>query len=184
MTGTTNNEPSTKPKKSPTVAPEKDWEFTSPYGVLKDSSGKFLERLELIHAFLMKRDKCTSMQAALRVFGPFVSDANSELGMQRGADKLRPFVMVVDISEGADSLFPSGKYAVRRNLDKLKELIPYIPHHHFDRDTDEALLYALGNIAADIWSPACGDIDLNDRPYAEFAEGYFPSVSTARHILG
>jgi hypothetical protein len=39
-------------------------------------------------------------------------------------------------------------------------------------------------MAGEVWAPHSGDFDLNDRPCASFAEGYFPSVVKARQILG
>lgn len=174
----------TKPASPPKITPEAGWELHSQYGALKDVDGKPLERLEAVHALLMKRDGLTSMDAAVRVFGPFLADGNSEIGMRHGAAKLRPFLMLCDKSDRAYSLFPSSEYSDRSHLERLAELMPYVPHHHFDRDTPEALLYALAQMAGEVWAPYSGDFDLNDRPCAAFAEGYFPTVAKAREILG
>lgn len=176
-----------KPKKpaSPTkLIPEAPWDVHSPYGALLDVEGNPLERLESVHALLMKRDGITSMDAAILVFGPFLADSNSELGMQHGADKLRPFLVICDKADRAFSLFPAGKYADRSQLERLAELVPYVPHANFDSGTPEALLYAIAHMAAEVWAPHSGAFDLNDRPCAAFAEGYFPPVEKAREILG
>lgn len=173
-----------KPASPPTVTPETGWVLHSPYGALQDIERRPLERLEAIHALLMKRDGLTSMDAAIRVFGPFVSDANSEVGMRHGAAKLRRFLMHCDKADRAYSLFPAGKYADQSQQDRLVELVPHVAHHQYDRNTPDALMYALGQMAGEVWAPYSGDFDLNDRPCAEFAEGYFPSVAKAREILG
>lgn len=153
----------TKHTSPPKVTPEAGWELHSPYGALKDLEGRLLERLEAIHALLMKRDGLTSMDAAARVFGPFVADANSEPGMKYGADKLRQMLRVCDLADKASSLFPATKYVDRSHLEQLAELVPYVPHHHFDRGSPEALLYSLGQMAGEVWAPHSGDFDLNDR---------------------
>ena len=176
-----------KPKKpaSPLdVTPEAGWDLHSVYGSLQDVERRPLERLQAIHAYLIKRDGLTSMDAAVRVFGPFLSDANSEIGMRHGAAKLRHFLMLCDKADKAFSLFPSGKYSDHSHLERLKELVPYVPHHHFDRDTPEALLYTLAQMAGEVWAPFAGDVDLNDRPCAVFADGNFPSAESGREILG
>lgn len=179
--------PMTKPKtpaSPPKVIPEADWDVHSPYGALRDAARNPLERLESVHSLLMKRNGIASMDAALMVFGPFLSDSNSELGMKHGADKLRPYLMVLDSADKACSMFPVGDYADRSHLERLAELVPYVPHHRFDRGTPEALLYALGQMAGEVWAPYSGDVDLNDRPCASEAEGYFPTATKARDILG
>lgn len=176
-----------KPNKptSPTkVEPEDGWKLQSPYGTLLDVELRPLERLEAVHALLMEREGLTSNDAAVRVFSPFVSDTNSEIGVQFGADKLRRYLMVCDRSDRAYSLFPVSRYSNRAWLDRIAEQLPYVPHHRFDNGTPEALLYALAQVAGEVWAPGSGDFDLNDRLCQSFADGYFPSVDKAREILG
>lgn len=173
-----------KPANAPKVTPPVGWLPHSAYGALRDPSGKSLERLEVIHAFLMERDGLSSSDAAIKVFGPFTSDANLDLARWKGADKLRSFLMMCDRADKAYALFPVGKYAVRTHLEKLVEHVPYVLHHRFDRGTPEGLLHSLGSIAGEVWSPVCGAFDLNDRPLAAVADGRFPPVEKARDILG
>lgn len=174
----------TKPASPPSVTPEQGWDLHSPYGALMDTERRPLERLEAIHAFLMRRDGLTSRDAAARAFGPFLSDANSEIGMRIGADKLRRYLMVCDMSDRAYSLFPTGVYADRTSMERLAEQLPYVPHHHFDSGTPEALLYALAQMAGEVWALHSGDFDLNDRLRESFADGYFPSLAKAKEMLG
>ena len=141
----------TKPANAPKVTPPIGWLPHSAYGALRDPSGKPLERLQVIHAFLMECDGLSSSDAAVRVFGPFVADANSELGLKHSAKKLRSFLMVCDRADKAAPLFPVGEYADRSIQKGLFEVMPYVPHHHFDRDTPEGLLYAMGNMAGEVY---------------------------------
>lgn len=172
-----------KPKKpaSPKVKPPDTWAVHSPVGVLKNIKGDGLERLEAIHAFLMERDRLlTSEDAAVRVFGPFIADANSALGMKHGAAKLRPLLHIV----APHRAVPIGELAGRKHLDDLAELVPYVHHTHFERGTPEALLYALGVMAGEVWAPHGGDVDLNDRLGDDCPDGYFPPVAKCRELLG
>lgn len=172
-----------KPKKpaSPKVKPPDTWAVHSPVGVLKNIKGDGLERLEAIHAFLMEQDRLlTSEDAAVRVFGPFIADANSALGMKHGAAKLRPFLHIVDPSKRAVSI---GDFAGQTHLANLAELVPYVHHTHFERGTPEALLYALGVMAGEVWSPHGSDVDLNDRWGDECPDGIFPSAEECKEIV-
>lgn len=171
-----------KPTNTKKLIPEAGWELhTRPYGTLKDIRGNPLVRLETVYALLMARQGLTSEQAATRVFGPFTSDTNSELGMKHGADKLRPFLQIVDLTSAS---FSVSEFAGVRCMDKIAELMPYVPHHHFDEGTPQALFYSLGVMAGEAWAPHGVDVDLNDRLEGWGAEGYFPTMAKAREILG
>lgn len=173
-----------KPTKSarPKITPPEGWAVHSPYGVLKTIKGEGLERLEAIHAWQMERDRLlTSADAAVRVFGPFIADANSALGMKHGAAKLRPFLHIVDPSLRANS---SGDSAGRKYMATLAGVVPYVQHPHFENGTPEALYYALGVMAGEVWAPHSGDVDLNDRWGDDCPDWYFPPAAKCRDLLG
>ena len=166
---------------TPKIAPEGGWELHSRYGALKDSQGNSLESLEAVHALLMKRDGLTSLEAAVRVFGPFVADANTELGMMHGAAALRRHLQIVDPSDKASAV---DSQTGRAHVERAAELLPYLPHHHFESGTSEAFYYALGVIAGEAWSQNNGNLDLNERLDGYCVEGGFPSIEKVREILG
>jgi len=153
----------------------------SEYGLLKTLKGVDLVRLEAVHGMLMERDVLASADAALRVFGPFISDANSEIGMTYGAAKLRASLHITDLSQKASSI---SDFAGRMHLDKLAELIPSANHTHFERSTREALFYTLALVAGEVWAPHSGDVDLNARLGDDCPEGYFPSAAKCRELVG
>lgn len=165
----------------PPIKSEAGWQPHSPYGTLKTIRGESLERLENVHAWLMQRDGIPSASAAARVLGPFVADANSELGMKHGADKLRQYLHILDLSGPSSSI---GELAGRMHMAKAADLVPYVPHHHFASGTLAAFFYALGLMAGEVWAPHSGDVDLNDRLDGGCADGDFPTAEKARAILG
>lgn len=134
-----------------------------------------------MHAWLMQRDGMSSASAVARVFGAFAADANSATGMEHGAEKVRESLHILDLSHDAE---PVRGWAGRHFLREVAELIPYVPHHRFDRGAAGALMYALGLMAGEVWAPHDVEIDLNDRLEGYCAEGYFPTVAKAREILG
>lgn len=166
---------------APAVTPPEGWCDQSPFGVLKTACGERLARLEDVHAWLMRRDGMPSASAVARVFGVFVSDANSEIGMKHGAAKVRASLYLTDLSGYAESV---RGFAGRFFLREMANLVPYVPHHHFDRGTVAALMYSLGLMAGEVWAPHEVEIDLNDRLDGYCAEGYFPTVAKAREVLG
>lgn len=166
---------------SETINPPEGWSVQSPFGVLKTDRGALLVRLEDVHAWLMKRDGMPSASAVARVFGVFVSDANSALGMEHGIERVRACLHLTDLSGYAE---PVHGFAGLQYLREIADLAPYVPHHHFDRRTPEALMYSLGLMAGEVWAPHDLEIDLNDRLEGYTAEGYFPTVAKAREILG
>lgn len=163
------------------IEPPNVWCIQSPFGVLKTNNGLRLARLEDVHAWLMQRDGMSSASAVARVFGAFAADTNSAMGMKHGAEKVRESLHVLDLSHDAE---PVRGWAGRHLLREVAELIPYVPHHRFDRGTAGALMYALGLMAGEVWAPHDVEIDLNDRLEGYCAEGYFPTVAKAREILG
>lgn len=163
------------------IEPPNVWCIQSPFGVLKTNNGLRLARLEDVHAWLMQRDGMSSASAVARVFGAFAADTNSAMGMKHGAEKVRESLHVLDLSHDAE---PVRGWAGRHLLREVAELIPYVPHHRFDRGTAGALMYALGLMAGEVWAPHDVEIDLNDRLEGYCAEGYFPTVKKAREILG
>ncbi|NUN62076.1 MAG: hypothetical protein HUU13_13510 [Burkholderiaceae bacterium] len=169
------------PGSAETIVPPEGWRVQSPLGVLKTNTGVRLARLEDVHAWLMQRDGMSSASAVARVFGAFAADTNSAMGMEHGAEKVRESLHILDLSHDAE---PVRGWAARHFLREVAELIPYVPHHRFDRGTAAALMYALGLIAGEIWAPHDVEIDLNDRLEGYCAEGYFPTVVKAREILG
>lgn len=166
---------------SETIGPPEGWNVQSPFGVLKTDRGALLVRLEDVHAWLMQRDGMPSASAVARVFGVFVSDANSALGMEHGVERVRACLYLTDLSGYAE---PVRGFAGRQYLREIADLAPYVPHHHFDRGTPAALMYSLGLMAGEVWAPHGLEIDLNDRLEGYTAEGYFPTVAKAREILG
>lgn len=169
------------PGSTETIAPPECWRVQSPLGVLRTNTGVRLARLEDVHAWLMQRDGMSSASAVARVFGAFAADTNSAMGMEHGAEKVRESLHILDLSHDAE---PVRGWAGRHFLREVAELIPYVPHHRFDRGTAGALMYALGLIAGEVWAPHDVEIDLNDRLEGYCAEGYFPTVAKAREILG
>lgn len=169
------------PDSKQTIDPPEGWYAQSPFGVLKTNTGVCLVRLEDVHAWLMQRDAMPSASAVARVFGAFAADTNSAVGMEHGAEKVRESLHFLDLSDYAE---PLRGFAGRHFLRQVAELIPYVPHHRFDRGTPGALMYALGLMAGEVWAPHSVEIDLNDRLEGYCAEGYFPSVVKAREILG
>lgn len=163
------------------IMPAEGWIVQSPSGVLKTARGLCLVRLQDVHAWLMKRHDLPSASAVARVFGVFISDANSETGMKHGVAKVREILYLTDLSEYAESL--SG-FAGKHFLDEVVEHVPYVPHHRFDRNTLEALMYSLGLMAGEVWAPHDYDIDLNARLNGYCAERRFPAVAKAREVLG
>lgn len=150
----------------------------SRYGMLKDVNGNLYVRLEEVHAKVMERDRLTSLQAATRIFGPFVADASSALGLEHGAYKLRLYLGVADSSDHVNGL---DAYALKT----VGRVVPYVSHSNFDKGTPEALLYALAAIAAEVWAPYSDDVNLVDRLNGLYAiEGSIPSAEKARAILG
>lgn len=169
------------PGSAEAITPPEGWRVQSPFGVLKTNTGVRLARLEDVHAWLMQRDGMSSASAVARVFGAFAADANSATGMEHGAEKVRESLHILDLSHDAE---PVRGWAGRHFLREVAELIPYVPHHRFDRGAAGALMYALGLMAGEVWAPHDVEIDLNDRLEGYCAEGYFPTVAKAREILG
>lgn len=166
---------------TPAIAPPEGWRVQSPLGVLKTNTGRLLVRLEDVHAWIMQRHVLPSASAVARVFGAFASDANSAVGMEHGAAKVREFLHLTDLSGYAE---PVSEFAGRHFLREVAELLPHVPHHHFDRGTPEALMYSLGLMAGEVWAPHAVDIDLNERLDGYCPNGEFPAVAKAREILG
>lgn len=167
-----------KPANEPKVTPPASWVERSKYGLLRDVGGNPYVCLEDVHAQLMEREGLTSLQAANRVISPFVSDAASALGMEHGAEKLRPFLGVADLADRVGGL---DAYALKN----LGRWVPYVHHHGFDKGTPQALLYALAVMAADVWAPHSDSLDLPDRLGSAYAiDGNVPSADKAREILG
>lgn len=163
------------------IEPPEGWKAQSAYGVQRTNAGERLARLEDVHTWLMQRDGMSSASAVARVFGAFAADTNSSMGMEHGAEKVRESLHILDLSHDAE---PVRGWAGRYFLRGVAELIPYVPHHRFDRGTAGALMYALGLMAGEVWAPHDVEIDLNDRLEGCCAEGYFPTVAKAREILG
>ena len=160
---------------------EEGWALHSSFGVLKTNTGTKLARLEDVHAWLMRAKGIPSASAAARVFSVFTSDAGSALGLKHGAARVRSFLHVTDLSEYPDSV---QSFAGRQFMDEAAEWMPYVPHHHFEKGTKEAVIYALGVLAGEVWAPHSGDMDLNDRLDGYCPEGYFPSAERSRAMLG
>lgn len=163
------------------IVPPDGWNVQSPFGILKINRETCLARLEDVHAWLMRRDGIPSASAVAKVFGPFIADANSERGMERGADDVRKSLHLTDLSDYAASV---QSFAGRRILEEMASLVPYVPHHHFDRGTLAALMYALGLMAGEVWAPHEYEIDLDERLAGYGVEGCFPTVAKSREILG
>lgn len=166
---------------APAITPPEGWRVQSPLGVLKTDRGRPLVRLEDVHAWMMQRDGIPSASAVARVFGVFASDANSAVGMEHGAAKVREFLHLTDLSGYAE---PVSGFVGRLFLREVAELVPCVTHSHFERGTPEALMYSLGLMAGEVWAPHAIDIDLNDRLEGYFPYGEFPTVAKAREILG
>lgn len=175
------NAPSVQQTKPLSVAPVDGWDVQSPYGALKTCAGVLLVRLEDVHLWVMQRDDIPSASAAARVFGVFVSDASSELGMKHGAAKLRSNLYITDLSDYADSL---GGWTGRSYLEMVAEQVPYVFHHRLDKGTPEALFYALGLLAGEVWAPQSRSVGFDDRMEGYSADGYFPAFEKSREILG
>lgn len=163
------------------IIPVEGWTLHSHFGVLKTNTGVSLARLEDVHAWLMRSEGIPSASAAARVFSVFTSDAGSALGLTHGAARVRSFLHVTDLSEYPDS---GQSFAGRQFMDEAAQWMPYVPHHHFEKGTKEALIYALGVLAGEVWAPHSGDMDLNDRLDGYCPEGYFPSAERSRAIVG
>lgn len=166
---------------APAITPPDGAPIRAPFGVLKTTRGLQLVRLEDVHAWMMQRDGLPSASAVARVFGAFSSDANSADGMERGAAKVREFLHLTDLSGHAE---PVSEFAGRHFLREVARLVPYVPHHHFDRGTPAALMYSLGLVAGEVWAPHAVDIDLNERLGGYMPDGEFPTVAKAREIVG
>lgn len=166
---------------APAITPPEGWRVQSPLGVLKTDRGRPLVRLEDVHGWMMQRDGIPSASAVARVFGVFASDANSAVGMEHGAAKVREFLHLTDLSGYAE---PVSGFVGRLFLREVAELVPCVTHSHFERGTPEALMYSLGLMAGEVWAPHAIDIDLNDRLEGYFPYGEFPTVAKAREILG
>ena len=166
---------------APAITPPEGAPIRAPFGGLKTVRGLDLVRLEDVHAWMMQRHGLPSASAVARVFGAFASDANSAVGMKHGAGKVREFLHLTDLSGYAE---PVSEFAGKHFLREVAELVPYVPHHHFDRGTPEALLYCLGLVAGEVWAPHAVDIDLNERLAGYMPEGNFPTVAKAREIVG
>jgi hypothetical protein len=164
-----------------TITPPDGWGVHSAFGVLKTNTGKKLARLEEVHAWQMQRHGIPSASAAARVFGVFISDAASALGMKHGADKVRELLHITDLAEYPDSL---GSISGRLFVDEVADMMPYVPHHRFGEGTPEALIYSLGVLAGEVWAGHRGDVDLNHRLAGFCSEGDFPSMAQSRGILG
>lgn len=171
-----------RPRLPDVVPPEGfAWHVQSPYGTLKTDRGGKLVRLEDMHAWLMQRDGVPSARAVATVFGVFAADTNSKLGMEKGAAEVRKYLYLLDLSGYAQPIAGfTGKYF----LNEVEEMVPYVPHHRFDRGTIEALFYSLGLMAGEVWAPHECEIDLNHRLDGYCPQGDFPSIEKSKEILG
>lgn len=167
--------------RAPSITPPEGALIRAPFGVLKTARGRDLVRLEDVHAWMMQRHGLPSASAVARVFGAFASDANSAVGMEHGAAKVREFLHLTDLSGYAE---PVSEFAGRYSLREVARLVPHVPHHRFDRSTPEALMYSLGLVAGEVWAPHAVDVDLNERLEGYMPDGKFPTVAKAREIVG
>jgi hypothetical protein len=163
------------------VQPPDSWKVQSNYGTLRTQRGDDLVRLEDVHAWLMQKKGLPSASAAAGVFSAFISDAGSELGMKHGAAAVRAHLYLADLS---DYPFSIGEFSGRLEMEKAAQYMPYVPHHRLDKGTPEALFYALGVLAGEVWAPHNMDVDLNERLDGYCAEGDFPTVEQGRVIVG
>lgn len=167
--------------RAPAITPPEGAPIRAPFGVLKTVRGRDLVRLEDVHAWMMQRHGLPSASAVARVFGAFASDANSAMGMEHGAAKVREFLHLTDLSGYAD---PVSEFAGRHSLREVARLVPCVTHSHFERGTPEALMYSMGLMAGEVWAPHAVDIDLNERLEGYMPDGEFPTVAKAREIVG
>ncbi len=163
------------------IQPPEGSRVHSDAGILKTGHGIDLAQLQAVHAWLMQRDGLPAAVAVGRVFGVFLSDAASEVGMRAGADEVRKCLHLTDPSQYAE---PLTSFAGRLYLREVAQHVPYVPHHRFDRGTIEALLYSLSLMAGEVWAAPGQDVDLNRRLDGNCAAGDFPSAAAARAILG
>lgn len=163
-----------------TIEPLEGWTLQTPYGTLKNSRGEPLVRLEDVHAWLMQKNGIPSVSAAVKVFAVFTSDNGSELSFKHGSAKVRSQLYITDLAEYAD---PIDGFSGSRYLEKVTDQIPYVSYE-YDRGTVEAVIYALGIAAGEVWAPHKQNTDLNDRLDGYCAEGYFPSIERCIEILG
>lgn len=181
--GPTKTAPKTTQQQAKIEAPE-GWNVQSAYGTLKDVRGARLVRLEDIHAWLMTNKELSSTNAAAWIFSAFTFDAGSPIGLLHGAAAVRTTLRILHPAESAAEY---SDYLGSLYFNELTTLFPYVPHHQFDRDTPEALLYAMGNVAGYVWAPAMQDgpeVDLNECLDSYTAEGDFPSADVCRNRLG
>ena len=166
------------------IEPPEGWIIQSVYGTLKDARGNCLVRLEDVHAWLMTNKEQSSASAATWIFSAFNSDAGSPLGMLHGAAAVRTTLRILHPAENAAEY---GDYSGRLFFKELDAHFPYLPHHRLDRDSEGALIYAMGIAAGHLWAPAlrdCNEADLNELLGGYGPEGDFPSCAICRNLLG
>lgn len=157
------------------------WTVHSAFGALKTAKGERLIRLQDVHAWLMQRDGLPSASIAARVLGVFVSDANSKMGIDQGVSEVRKHLYLTDLSGYAEAV---PGFAGQQFLQEVAELVPYIPHHRFDRGSLAALMYSLGLMAGEVWAPHACDLDVDERLEGYSPCGSFPTAAKCREIVG
>jgi hypothetical protein len=166
------------------MEPPSTWSVKTEYGLAKTAAGVPLVRLEDVYAWLMESKDIPSSSASTRVFSVFVSDAASELGVLHSAAKVRSALHILDPVEHASGY---GVLSGRLFFAEASEAFPYVPHHHFDIGTEEALLYSMGLAAAYVWLSTSSDGiqgDLNRQLDGYCPVGEFQSHAVCKGFLG